>query len=246
MRTPPTNTPPPATVLSHPAFDRPPVRNDRRPGPKKGCLSFAKAVRNRVWLADQAERSAHAAAAGGRPHNPDLAHAAANDWEKPREEHAPAPPTPQAGGRERHELAVIDAALAIIEAGLRKPGALFDSPQRVKDYMRLHLAQLDHEVFGLMYLDVRMQLLAFEIPFRGTLTHTSVHPREVVKRALQLGAAAVVLAHNHPSGCAVPSRADEVLTATLRAALGLVDVRVIDHVVVGVSSTASFAELGIL
>ena len=98
----------------------------------------------------------------------------------------------------------------------------------------------------MLFLDSRQRLLAFEVLFRGTLAHTSVHPREIVKRALALNAAAVVLAHNHPSGVAEPSRADELVTQAVRAALQLVDVRVVDHLVVGAVSVLSFAERGLL
>ena len=101
-------------------------------------------------------------------------------------------------------------------------------------------------MFAVLFLDSQHRLLAFEILFRGSLTHTSVHPREVVKRALALNAGAVVLAHNHPSGVAEPSRADELLTQNLRASLALVDVRVLDHLVVGAASVLSFAERGLL
>ena len=124
--------------------------------------------------------------------------------------------------------------------------ALFDSPQRVKDYLALHLRPLGHEAFGVLFLDSQQRLLAFEIMFRGTLAHTSVHPREIVKRALALNAAAVVLAHNHPSGVAEPSRADEQVTQAVRAALQLVDVRVLDHLVVGANDVLSFAERGLM
>ena len=122
----------------------------------------------------------------------------------------------------------------------------FEQPQTVKDYLCLQLAALDHEVFAVMFLDAKQQLIRFEHLFRGTLTHTAVHPREVVKRALALNAGAVVLAHNHPSGAAEPSRADELITQALRQALQLVDVKVIDHVVVGRAGTVSFAERGLL
>jgi DNA repair protein RadC len=123
---------------------------------------------------------------------------------------------------------------------------LFDAPERVKDYLQLHLARREHEVFAVLFLDAQHRLLRLEEMFRGTLTQTSVYPREVVKRALELGAAAVVLAHNHPSGAAEPSRADEFLTQTLAKALALVDVRVLDHLVVGRGEAVSFAERGLL
>ena len=123
---------------------------------------------------------------------------------------------------------------------------MFDAPEKVKDYLRLQLGGHAHEVFAVLFLDARHQLLRLEEMFRGTLTQTSVYPREVVKRALDLNAAAVILAHNHPSGAAEPSRADEYLTQALVSALKLVDVRVLDHFVVGQAEVVSFAERGLL
>jgi DNA repair protein RadC len=123
---------------------------------------------------------------------------------------------------------------------------VFDSPQRVKDYLRLQLGHLGHEVFAVLFLDAQNHLIRLEEMFRGTLTQTSVYPREVVKRSLELRSAAVILAHNHPSGIAEPSRADEFLTQTLISALQLVDVRVLDHLVVGKAEVVSFAERGLL
>jgi DNA repair protein RadC len=123
---------------------------------------------------------------------------------------------------------------------------VFDSPGKVKDYLQLQLAGRAHEVFAVLFLDAQSRLVRLEEMFRGTLTQTSVYPREIVKRALELGAAAVILAHNHPSGAAEPSRADEFLTQTLKSALALVDVRVLDHLVVGQGHVVSFAERGLL
>jgi DNA repair protein RadC len=123
---------------------------------------------------------------------------------------------------------------------------VFESPKAVKDYVALHLRDQTHEVFAVMFLDAQHRLLAMEPMFQGTLTQTAVYPREVVKRALALHAAAVILAHNHPSGVAEPSRADEHLTQTLKQALAMVDVRVLDHLVVARESTVSFAERGLL
>ncbi len=150
------------------------------------------------------------------------------------------------GPAKRAEIAaVLEIARRSLATQLRaKP--VFDSPQAVKDYLRLQLAELPHEVFGLLFLDAQHRLLCFEELFRGTLTQTSVYPREVVKRALSVNAAAVILAHNHPSGVAEPSRADEHLTQTLRTALALVDVRVLDHLVVARTEVVSFAERGLL
>ena len=123
---------------------------------------------------------------------------------------------------------------------------VFDAPAKVKDYLSLRLAGLEHEVFAVLFLDSQHRLLCMEELFRGTLTQTSVYPREVVKRALQLNAGALILAHNHPSGLAEPSRADEFLTQRLKNALQLVDVAVLDHLVIGAGQTVSFAERGLL
>jgi DNA repair protein RadC len=148
------------------------------------------------------------------------------------------------GPAKRAEIAaVLEIARRVLAQRLAEQ-PMFEQPQAVKDYLSLQLAGL--ESFGVMFLDAQHRLLGFETLFRGSLTHTAVHPREVVKRALALNAAAVVLAHNHPSGVAEPSRADELITQTLRQALALVDVRVIDHVVVGRGGTVSFAERGLL
>jgi DNA repair protein RadC len=150
------------------------------------------------------------------------------------------------GPAKRAELAaVIEIARRALAQRMRE-APLFDSPQSVKDYLRLHLAGRGHEVFAVLFLDAQHRLVLMEEMFRGTLTQTSVYPREVVKRSLELGAAAVVLAHNHPSGVAEPSRADEFLTQTLKAALQLVEVRVLDHLVVGQDNVVSFAERGLL
>lgn len=122
------------------------------------------------------------------------------------------------------------------------------SPAAVRTYLRLQMGRLDHEVFVVLFLDAQNRVIASEEMFRGTLTQTSVYPREVVKRALQLNAAAVILAHNHPSGSVEPSRADEVLTQTLRAALALIDARVLDHLIVAGNGNAilSMAERGLV
>ena len=145
-----------------------------------------------------------------------------------------------------HEQAVIDSALAILVSRMRKPGAVFDAPRNVKDFLTLHLAGREREAFGVIFLDVRHGVIAFEVLFEGTLTHTAVYPRVVVRRAMALNAAAVILSHNHPSGVPEASRADELLTQALRQALHLVDVLVVDHVVVAGDRAMSFAECGLL
>jgi DNA repair protein RadC len=142
-------------------------------------------------------------------------------------------------------VAVLELARRSLAQQLRQR-PVFDSPQRVKDYLRMQIGSLGHEVFGVLLLDAQHRLLTFEVLFRGTLTQTSVYPREVVKLALAHHAAAVILAHNHPSGAAEPSRADEFLTQTLKGALQLVDVSVLDHLIVGHDQVVSFAERGLL
>ncbi len=142
-------------------------------------------------------------------------------------------------------IAVLELARRALSEQLReKP--LFDTPQAVRDYLQLQLGSRPHEIFAVLFLDSQHRLIALEELFRGTLTQTSVYPREVVVRALALHAGSVVLAHNHPSGEARPSRADEALTQTLKAALALVDVRVLDHFVVTSTQAVSMAELGLL
>ena len=150
------------------------------------------------------------------------------------------------GPAKRSELvAVLELARRALAQQLRER-EVFSSPGAVKHYLQLHLAAKAHEMFAVLFLDAQNRLLAMEELFRGTLTQTSVYPREVVLRALQLGSAAVVLAHNHPSGTVQPSRADEALTQTLKAALALVDVRVLDHVIVAQGEALSMAEKGLL
>ncbi len=150
------------------------------------------------------------------------------------------------GPAKRAELvAVLELARRALAQQL-KEREVFSNPDAVKHYLQLHLSQRGHEVFAVLFLDTQHRLLALEELFRGTLTQTSVYPREVVLRALHLQAAAVVLAHNHPSGTVQPSRADEALTQTLKAALALVDVRVLDHVIVGPGQALSMAERGLL
>lgn len=118
--------------------------------------------------------------------------------------------------------------------------------QRRSAFLRLQLADQQREVFGVIFLDSAHAVIAFEVLFEGTLAQTAVYPREVVKRALERNAAALILAHNHPSGVAKPSQADERLTQTLQQALALVDIRVLDHIIVDRSEAASFAERGLL
>ena len=150
------------------------------------------------------------------------------------------------GPAKRAELvAVLELARRALAQQLQE-GEVFDSPDAVKHYLQLHLAYKGHEVFAVLFLDSQHRLLALEEMFRGTLTQTSVYPREVVLRALHHQAAAVVLSHNHPSGNVQPSRADEALTQTLKTTLALIDVRVLDHVIVAPGQALSMAEKGLL
>jgi DNA repair protein RadC len=127
-----------------------------------------------------------------------------------------------------------------------KSGDALSSPRSVRDYLRLLLHDREHEVFVVLLLDAQHRMIACEELFRGTLTQTSVYPREVVKAALRANAAAVIFAHNHPSGVAEPSHADELLTRSLKGALTLVDIQVLDHFIVAGTSTLSFSERGLL
>ena len=147
------------------------------------------------------------------------------------------------------KYAQLQAVLEMARRALREKldrGSALSSPQAVRDYLRLKLQDRPHEVFVAVFLDAQNRVLAVEELFRGTLTQTSVYPREVVKRALHHNAAALILAHNHPSGIAEPSRSDESLTQALKQALSLVDVKVLDHFVIGAGAAMSFAERGLL
>jgi DNA repair protein RadC len=150
------------------------------------------------------------------------------------------------GPAKRAEIAaVVEMARRALAQPLQTAPVL-DAPGKVKDYVALHLGTRPQEIFAVLFLDAQHRLLALEEMFRGTLGQTSVYPREVVKRALARNAGAVILAHNHPSGVAEPSRADEYLTQTIKSALQLVDVRVLDHLIVGQGTVVSFAERGLL
>ena len=150
------------------------------------------------------------------------------------------------GPAKRSEIvAVLELARRAMAQQL-KARTVFATPDAVKQYLQLQLSAKSHEVFAVLFLDTQNRMLAMEELFRGTLTQTSVYPREVVLRALHHQASAVVLAHNHPSGTAQPSRADEALTQTLKAALALIDVRVLDHVIVGTGQALSMAEQGLM
>ncbi|KRG85356.1 MULTISPECIES: RadC family protein [Stenotrophomonas] len=152
-------------------------------------------------------------------------------------------------GRGRYRPAsadqILDAARRVIDQKMQR-GTEFSSPATVKEYLRTKLAGFEHEVFAILFLDTRHRLIEYVEMFHGTIDAAEVHPREVVKQALRLNAAAVIVSHNHPSGNPEPSAADKALTSQLRQALALVDVRTLDHIIVSGSCTTSFAERGLL
>jgi len=140
---------------------------------------------------------------------------------------------------------ILEAARQAIEHKMQR-GAAFTSPTFVKEYLHTKLADFEHEVFAVLFLDAKCRLIEYAEMFRGTIDSASVHPREVVKAALRLNAAAVIVSHNHPSGNPEPSEADKRMTQTLKEALALVEVRTLDHIVVGGADTVSFAERGLI
>lgn len=147
------------------------------------------------------------------------------------------------------KFAQLQAVMEIARRALAeelKSGDIMNSPQSVRNYLCLNLRGKPHEVFVGIFLDARHRTITTEELFNGTLTQASVYPREVVKRALYHNAAAMIFAHNHPSGVAEPSRADEVLTQSLKQALALVDIKVLDHFIVGSGEVISFAERGLI
>ena len=197
----------------------------------KGVLQMAEEL-----LEPPAVDAATGAVRGGFGGIAGLLHASAADLERIK----------GLGPAKRAELvAVLELARRALAQQLRER-EVFSSPQAVQHYLQLHLAPKGHEVFAVLFLDAQNRLVAMEELFRGTLTQTSVYPREVVLRALHHQAAAVVLAHNHPSGSVQPSRADEALTQTLKSTLALIDVRVLDHVIVAPGQALSMAEQGLV
>jgi DNA repair protein RadC len=153
----------------------------------------------------------------------------------------------QTAAQRRADNAVIRRALRLLEDRLEYERTPLSSPQVVRDFLRLRMGQLQHEVFIALWLDAQNRLIEIEELFRGTLTQTSVYPREVVKSALAHNAGAVILAHNHPSGVIEASTADMVVTESLKRSLALVDVKLLDHFIVGgAKSPLSFAERGLL
>lgn len=168
-----------------------------------------------------------------------------------RSEDAPAydaaPPTVRNAAKIRaDEDRVIASAIKILEGRFGTKGGVMSSPDECRSYLKLRLASYPYEVFGVMFLDNRHRLIAWEEMFRGTIDGASVHPREVVRSALKHNAAAVVFAHNHPSGVTDPSQSDLRITQRLKDALALVEVRVLDHLIVGEGDGVSMAERGLI
>jgi DNA repair protein RadC len=145
-----------------------------------------------------------------------------------------------------HEQKILGEAAAILKRALRRPGAALTSPDLVAEYLKFNIATRPHEVFVVLFLDNQHCLIETKELFRGTIDGASVYPREVVKEALQLNASAVILAHNHPSGIAEPSQADHNITRKLKEALALVEIRTLDHIVIGGTAHMSFAQRGLI
>jgi len=149
------------------------------------------------------------------------------------------------GFREADPSDVLDRAQALVAQRFRVGSPVLSSPERTREFLRVHLGSRDRETFGVLHLDNRHRLITAEDLFHGTIDRASVHPREIVKAVLAHNAAAIVLYHNHPSGLSEPSAADELITQRLREALALIDVRVLDHLIVA-EAIFSFAEAGLL
>lgn len=141
---------------------------------------------------------------------------------------------------------IIQKAIEVLEQRVFKAGPLLGGPQAVKDYLRLKLVAEPNEVFAILFMNSQHEVLAYEPMFKGTIDSAKVHPRVVLQRALELNAAAAILSHQHPSGTTEPSSADRQLTTQLKTALELIDVRVLDHIIVGKGAPYSFAESGLL
>lgn len=167
-------------------------------------------------------------------------------FETPAVHLVPSTPAAKKAAKKQSDEGIIAQALQILARRMKQAGQVFGTPTDVKAFCSLQIGSLDHEVFGVVFLDVQNRLIEFQKMFRGTLTQTSVYPREVAKECIRLGAAAVVLTHNHPSGNVQPSRADELLTNTLKTTLALVDVRVLDHIIVSECESLSMVEKGII
>ena len=156
------------------------------------------------------------------------------------------PDTQRARQLTDEEQTLIDQAIRCLERRYLVKSDILTSPEATRSYLKLRLGGLTYEVFSLLLLDNRHRVIGYEEVFRGTIDGASVHPREIVRRVIETNAAAVIFAHNHPSGVAEPSQADLRLTQRLKEALALIDVRVLDHLIIGDSESVSFAERSLL
>lgn len=154
------------------------------------------------------------------------------------------PPAKRKSRRQEDEL--VQQAITVLERRLFKRGPSLENPQQVRQYLRLKLAREPHEVFAAVFLDSRHRVIAYEPLFFGTIDAVSVYPRQVLVRALKHNSAAVILAHNHPSGDTEPSEKDKAITRRLNASLDLIDVRILDHFIIGQGEPYSFAEAGLI
>ncbi len=145
-----------------------------------------------------------------------------------------------------NEQKIVARAIRILDKEIKSREVVFTEPQLVKNYLRLQLQESKRELFMILYLDSQHRLISSDVPFMGTIDAAAIYPRIVVQSALAHNAASVILAHNHPSGVAEPSRADRVITDRLQQALALVDIKLLDHIVVGAGEMVSFAERGYL
>lgn len=146
--------------------------------------------------------------------------------------------------RREDEDLVINTALEVLDRRLFTRGPKLEKPQEVADYLKLQIAKMEHEVFAVIYLDSVHRLIKFEVLFHGTINAAVIYPRQIAKRAIALNAAAIIVAHNHPSGCTNPSQADRRLTQHLKESLELMDIRLLDHFIIGEGTSFSFAECG--
>lgn len=148
-------------------------------------------------------------------------------------------------GETKKENDIISSALSILESRIKERGDFMEKPKDVENFLRIQFSGMEHESFCVMFLDNQHRMIAFEEMFKGTIDGSSVYPREVVKAALKHNAAAIILSHNHPSGVSTPSGADKRITKILVDALGLVDVRILDHIIIG-DKSFKFSEAGLI
>ena len=147
-------------------------------------------------------------------------------------------------GKTEKENATIEKALQILKSRIKERGDFMEKPADVENFLKIQFSEMEYEAFSVIFLDNQHRLIAFEEMFKGTINGSSVHPREVMKAALKHNAAAVILSHNHPSGIATPSSADKQITKILVDAMELIDVRILDHIIIGDGDSFKFSEAG--